>query len=99
MVTAFPKTALACALAWFAALVSPHVSAQTGSGGSTGFSPLLSSDFTFKLETYDPGQKFWVLLDDTQAQYFFNRARCECIGDSTDHSGEVVIAIQPASTT
>lgn len=64
-----------------------------------GASALTLSDFSIKFEAYDKDQKDWVELNDTQAAYFFNRARCECNGDSTNHTGEVVIAIQPASTT
>ncbi len=82
------------------ALLGPRgAAAQSGAGGMTTASPLGAGDFTFKFEAWDPDQKDWVQLNDTEAQFFFNRARCECNGDTTHHSGEVVIAIQPATTT
>ena len=58
-----------------------------------------ASDFTWKFEAYNPDSKKWVQLNDTEATYFFNRARCECVNDETNYTGYVKIALQPAATT
>jgi hypothetical protein len=93
MATMFSRTAFGCALASLAVLLSPDVRAQTGIG------PLTKSDFNFYLESYDPGQKLWRQMSETEQAYFFNRARCECNGDTTNFSGYFRIAIEPAATT
>jgi hypothetical protein len=86
-------------LAWLGTLVSPDVSAQTGSGGTGGSAAALTkSDFTFYLQYYDPGQKSWIVMNQTQQTYFLNRARCECDGDTTNYTGYFRIAIEPASS-
>jgi hypothetical protein len=90
---------LACVASCLALLAGSRAFAQGGAGGTISASALTASDFTFRFEAWDKDQKDWVLLNDTQAMYFFNRARCECNGDATDHTGEVVIAIQPSSNT
>jgi hypothetical protein len=95
----FSRTALVCASASLATLVSLDALAQTGAGGAGGTGPLTKSDFTFHLESYDPGQKVWIQMTATQQAYFFNRARCECNGETTNYSGYFRIAIQPAATT
>jgi hypothetical protein len=74
--------------------------AQSGTGGTISSAAALStSDFTFFLESYNKDQKQWVQMNTTEQQFFFNRARCECDGDTTNWSGYFVIAIQSASTT
>ena len=93
------KPVLACIAAILVLAPSGRAFAQYGTGGTLGASSLTLSDFSIQFEAYDKDQKDWVLLNDTQAAYFFNRARCECNGDTTNHAGEVVIAIQPGSTT
>jgi hypothetical protein len=93
------QSALATVAACLALLGGGYAFAQTGTGGIISASALTASDFSVKFESYDPGQKDWVLLNDTQAAYYFNRARCECNGDTTKYTGYVQIAIQPASTT
>jgi hypothetical protein len=87
------NAAFASALAGLAAHASSDASAQTV------FSPLDGTDFTIRLESYNPGEQSWVLLDDTQESYFFNRARCECNGDTTNYTGYVRVAIQSAPST
>jgi hypothetical protein len=66
---------------------------------TTTSTPLVASDFTFKFEAYNPDNKSWSQLNDTEANYFFNRARCECAADTTDYTGHVKVVIQAASTT
>jgi MYXO-CTERM domain-containing protein len=80
------------------ALLAPGA-AWAQMGGSSGTAGLSTSDFTFYLELYDSSQKVWAPMNATQQQYFFNRARCECVGDASNYSGHVKIAIQPASGT
>jgi len=70
----------------------------TGAGGVTGASgALAATDFTIKYEYYDG--KNWVQMNDTQQKYFFNRARCECVKDTTNWTGYVKIAILPDTNT
>ena len=73
--------------------------AQTGGTVGTGPGSLSSSDFSLFIESYDPGRKTWVQLSAVQEKYFFNRARCECVGDVTNYSGFVKVAIKPAPQT
>jgi MYXO-CTERM domain-containing protein len=76
------------------ALLAPRMArAQMGGGG------LSASDFSFYLESFDPGRKQWVQMTPTQQSYFFNRARCECAGEVSNYSGHVRIVIQPAANT
>jgi hypothetical protein len=97
------KSALACVVAAFALLAANRAMGQTGgtsgTGGTGGSTSLSSSDFTIYLEYYDTGQNDWVQMNDTQKTYFFNRARCECDGDTTNYTGYVKVAIKTASTT
>jgi hypothetical protein len=97
------RSALALFVAAFALLGAHHAFGQTGgtiaTGGTTGASLLVKSDFTYYLESYDTNQKAWVQMNSTLQQYFFNRARCECDGDTTSYTGYFRIVIQPASAT
>jgi len=94
------KWVLACLLGALAIFPARSAFAQSGTGGATSTATALStSDFTFFLEKYDTGQKNWVQMNSTEQQFFFNRARCECDGDTTNWSGYFKIAIQTASTT
>jgi hypothetical protein len=97
------KSALACVVAAFALLVANRAMGQTGgtsgTSGTGGATSLSSSDFTMYLEYYDKGQNDWVQMNTTQQTYFFNRARCECDGDTTDWTGYVKVLIKAASTT
>jgi hypothetical protein len=69
-------------------------------GGDAGMPPagasLERSDFNFSFEGFDPSRKTWVQINPTQLQYYFNRARCECAGDSINFAGSVKIVIEPA---
>ena len=99
------KSMLICLVATFALLASSRAHGQgtggtlvSGTGGVTGASgALAASDFTIKYEYYDGKQ--WVQMNDTQQKYFFNRARCECVADSTNWTGYVKIAILPDTNT
>jgi hypothetical protein len=100
------RSALALFAAAFGLLAANRASAQFGgtggtiaTGGTTGASLLVKSDFTYNLESYDQNQKAWVQMNSTLQQYFFNRARCECDGDTTNYTGYFRIVIQPASAT
>jgi hypothetical protein len=99
MIHTLSKSILACLLGALALCAAGGAFAQTGTGGSTGAAALSTSDFTFFLEHYDPGQKQWTQMNSTQQQFFFNRVRCECDGDTTNWSGYFKIAIQPGSNT
>ena len=81
------KTALA--LVSFVTLVSPTTHAQTSAA-------LAPSDFSFYTERYDAAQKIWVQMNATEQQCFFDRARCECAGDSNNYTGSFKIAIVPS---
>jgi hypothetical protein len=101
--------AIAASLSVIAALATSPSWAQgnggttgTGSGATTGTSGLAASDFNFYIKYYDPDQANWIQMNDTQKKYFFNRARCECVGDQGEGSGYTgyfKIAIQPAANT
>ena len=97
------KSALACVAAAFALLAANRTMGQAGgiSGTTTpsGATALSSSDFTMYLEYYDTGQGDWVQMNDTQRTYFFDRARCECDGDTTNYTGYFKVAIRTAATT
>ena len=99
MIHTLSKSILACLLGALALCAAGDALAQTGTGGTTGSAALSTSDFTFFLEYYDPGLKQWTQMNSTQQQFFFNRARCECDGDTTNWSGYFKIAIQPGSNT
>jgi len=93
------RSVLACLFGLLSLFAASRASAQGGTGGTTGAAALSTSDFTFFLQRYDTGQKDWVQMNSTEQQFFFNRARCECDGDTTNWSGYFKIAIQSASTT
>jgi len=98
-------------------LASGESLAQTGgtigTTSVTGATALSSSDFAFFLEYQDPNNwGNWIQMNTTQQQYFFNRARCECVNSNltnpdagvdntgnTDYSGYFRIVIQPGSGT
>jgi hypothetical protein len=83
------RTALAWALAGLVTSVSLYASAQT----------LTAADFAYHLQRYDVAQQSWLQMNATEQAYFFNRARCECAGDTTSFSGYFRIAIQPGPVT
>jgi hypothetical protein len=97
------KSTLAYLVAAFALLAANRAMGQTGgisgTSGTGGSTALSTSDFTIYLEYWDKGQNDWVQMNTTQQTYFFNRARCECDGDTTNNTGYVQVAIKTASTT
>ena len=94
------KWVLACLLGALVLFPASSALAQGGTGGAIStVRALTTSDFAFLLYKWDTGQKNWVQMNTTDQQFFFNRARCECDGDTTDWSGYFVIGIQAASTT
>jgi len=86
-------------------LASPTASAQpdggavdTGISDSAATAPALSStDFTFSIERYDALAGMWVKLSPTDQAFFFDRARCECAGDTSNFAGAIKIAIEPSA--
>lgn len=87
------KIAGACASVALITSLSPPAHAQAG-----GLGP---SDFVFSTERYDPVQATWVRQSAADQQYFFNRARCECVdsqgdGGASNETGTFRIAIAPA---
>jgi hypothetical protein len=103
--TRLAKTAFSYALVMLITLASSTASAQLDAGAiDTGISdaaataPVLSAtDFTFFIERYDTPTATWVTLNLTEQTFFFDRARCECAGDSSTLTGSVRIAIQPSA--
>ncbi|HEY5281810.1 MAG TPA: hypothetical protein VIM14_03375, partial [Polyangia bacterium] len=95
------KSVFACVIAAFALLATNRAMGQTGgstgtgAGGTTGSSPLATSDFTSYFQKYDG--KNWIQMNATSEQlYFFNRARCEC---DKNPLAEVKIVIVPGANT
>lgn len=99
------KAILFCTVTCLPLFAANRASAQfggasgTGVGGASGAAALTAADFTIKYEYYDSKQKTWVQMNETQQKYFFNRARCECVGDNTNYSGYFKIAILPDTST
>ena len=93
------QSILACLLGALALFAAGGASAQTDAGGNTGATALATTDFNIFLESYNSGQKAWVQMNATQQAYFFNRARCECDGDTTNYTGYVKVAIKTAPGT
>lgn len=92
----------------FALLVSAESPAQTdtATNTSTGITTqkLASADFTLQLEKYNAGNASWIQMSDTDAKYFFNRARCECSDvveqdEKYRYSQFFKVAIVPAANT
>ena len=92
------RTSLSVALASLFALV-PIASAQVDAGDTndagTAVAPLLPSDFAIYIEGYEPRQKAWLRLNATEQRFFFNRARCQCAGDTSNYTGFFKVAIVP----
>jgi hypothetical protein len=79
-----------------AGLATGSIQADVGAGGTAATrSHLVPSDFSFYVEAYNPGEKAWVQLNQTEQQFFFNRARCECSHDSTDLTGSFRVVVAP----
>ena len=103
--TPLAKTAFPYAFVMLITLASSTASAQLDAGAiDTGISdaaataPALSAtDFAFFIERYDAATATWVTLTPTEQTFFFDRARCECAGDSSNFTGSVRIAIQPSA--
>jgi hypothetical protein len=84
-----------------AASASAQADAGAMDGGGTDdaatASALAATDFTFFVERFDILTNTWVVLSPTEQAYFFDRARCECVGDTRSFTGWVKIAIQPSA--
>ena len=100
---AFAKSVFTCLVTTTVLLATRGATAQTtGAGGTIGTNLGTlnwKSDFTYYLQRYDAGEKNWIQMNATEQQFFFNRARCECVADQTNLSGSFRVAIQNAQTT